>query len=58
MSRRLNPSQRALRRLPVGLAVCSLCGDEALVRPRCWLCRGLGFVGRECRNAYKRGAAR
>ena len=32
-----------------------LCGDETAVRPRCPLCRGLGYVGRERRNRWKRG---
>ena len=41
--------------LPRGLAVCPLCGNEAIVRPRCPLCRQTGFVGRELRNAWKRG---
>lgn len=41
-----------------GLAVCPLCGNEALVRQRCWFCYELGFVPREIRNAYKLGAIR
>jgi len=38
-----------------GLAVCPLCTNEDLTRPGCPLCRGLGFVGRELRNRWKRG---
>jgi hypothetical protein len=39
----------------VGLAVCPLCGGEAMIRARCGLCHGLGVVERELRNAWKRG---
>lgn len=45
-------------RVARGLAVCPLCGDEELVRPRCWFCGGLGFVGIARRNSYKRGDER
>lgn len=38
-----------------GLAVCPLCTNEDLTRPRCSLCRGLGFVPRADRNRWKRG---
>lgn len=38
-----------------GLATCPLCCDEPAFRPRCWPCRGLGFVERELRNRCKRG---
>jgi hypothetical protein len=38
-----------------GLAVCPLCANEAAVRWRCPLCRGLGYIGREHRNRWKRG---
>ena len=38
-----------------GLASCPCCGNEAAVRPACRLCGGLGFVGRELRNRWKRG---
>jgi hypothetical protein len=48
-------SARRWARLARGLAVCPLCCDEAIIRPRCWLCFGLGFVPRELRNRYKRG---
>lgn len=46
--------RRALRRAR-GLAECPVCCNEATVRSRCWFCRGLGYVGREQRNRYKRG---
>lgn len=46
---------RAFRRSARGLAVCPVCCDEEIVRSRCPFCRGLGFVGREQRNRYKRG---
>lgn len=38
-----------------GLAVCPCCGNETAVRPRCKLCGGFGYVGREMRNRWKRG---
>ena len=38
-----------------GLAECPLCSDEPIVRARCPLCGGLGFVGRELRNRWKNG---
>lgn len=40
---------------PPGLAVCPVCTDLDIVRHLCRFCGGLGFVGREKRNAYKRG---
>jgi len=45
------PSRAFLR----ALAVCPLCGDEEIVRARCWLCGGLGYIARELRNRWKRG---
>ena len=38
-----------------GMAICPLCCDIEWIRPRCPFCRGLGYVARELRNAYKRG---
>jgi len=46
---------RSSQYLPRGLAVCPLCTNHALSRPRCWFCHGLGYVGRARRNAYKLG---
>jgi hypothetical protein len=39
-------------------AVCPLCNNIRLVRRRCWLCRGLGYVARQTRNDYKLGRVR
>ncbi len=49
------PGNGPVPRLASGLAICPLCGDEPIVRPKCWLCSRLGFVSRERRNRYKRG---
>jgi hypothetical protein len=41
--------------LAPGLAECPLCSNDGRLRARCPLCRGLGCVPRERRNAWKRG---
>jgi uncharacterized protein YukE len=38
-----------------GLAICPVCTDLDLVHHLCGFCGGLGYVGRERRNRYKRG---
>jgi len=46
---------RRASHLPAGIAICPVCTNLHLLRPRCWFCRGLGLVSRARRNRFKLG---